>query len=820
MRTVQIANIGVENCAYSFDSLFSYLIPSGLSGEVCEGMRVLVPFGKGNTVRQGFVFSVALADESEVSSYKNVLSVLDPQPLLDREMIHLAELIRERTFCTYFTAAKALLPGGMCMKTENVYRFAEGATSLPGIQDSDGIKLLELIRSSSKPLRESSILKKCGLSSASLLEKLVKSGYVTKETLAFQQVSEITVQMVRLTDAASAGLNEAKLTPKQRSVCNLLCDIETGSVKEICYYTGVTPAVVKTLEKNGICELYDLPVTRARTDYEADDRELPPVLSEIQNNAFESLYDAYRRGRGETALLFGVTGSGKTNVYLSLIDKVLADGKNVIVLVPEISLTPQTILLFEKRFGNAIAVLHSGLSIGERRDTFFRIKKGDVRVVIGTRSAVFAPLQNIGAIIVDEEQEHTYKSEMSPRYDARIVAKYRCAYHNALLVLASATPSVESYAKAIDGKYVLCELGQRYGQAVLPEVITVDMTEKKNANRYSAISEPLGLALEENLKQKKQSILLVNRRGYNTFVACESCKTVVTCPKCSISLTYHSANNRLMCHYCGYSIPFTDTCPKCANKNIRYAGFGTQRVEQELKSRFPAASVLRMDADTTTAKNSHEKALSAFASGEYDILIGTQMVAKGLDFPNVTVVGIISADNELYNDDFRSAERTFDLITQVTGRAGRGDLPGRAYIQTVFPDNEILSVAARQDYKSFFRNEISMRRAMIYPPYCDICKIGFSAESESKAFYAANVFLQQIVNKNDSSDGLPLIILGPLAPKVAKINNLYRQKLIIKCKNNGAFRTLIGDTMKQVMQMKESKDVNIYAVMNPDNTDQ
>ena len=820
MRTVQIANIGVENCAYSFDSLFSYLIPSGLSGEVCEGMRVLVPFGKGNTVRQGFVFSVALADESEVSSYKNVLSVLDPQPLLDREMIHLAEIIRERTFCTYFTAAKALLPGGMCMKTENVYRFAEGATSLPGIQDPDGVKLLELIRSSSKPLRESSILKKCGLSSASLLEKLVKSGYVTKETLAFQQVSEITVQMVRLTDAASAGLNEAKLTPKQRSVYNLLCDIETGSVKEICYYTGVTPAVVKTLEKNGICELYDLPVTRARTDYEADDRELPPVLSEIQNNAFASLYDAYRRGRGETALLFGVTGSGKTNVYLSLIDKVLADGKNVIVLVPEISLTPQTILLFEKRFGNAIAVLHSGLSIGERRDTFFRIKKGDVRVVIGTRSAVFAPLQNIGAIIVDEEQEHTYKSEMSPRYDARIVAKYRCAYHKALLVLASATPSVESYAKAIDGKYVLCELGQRYGQAVLPEVITVDMTEKKNANRYSAISEPLGLALEENLKQKKQSILLVNRRGYNTFVACESCKTVVTCPKCSISLTYHSANNRLMCHYCGYSIPFTDTCPKCANKNIRYAGFGTQRVEQELKSRFPAASVLRMDADTTTAKNSHEKALSAFASGEYDILIGTQMVAKGLDFPNVTVVGIISADNELYNDDFRSAERTFDLITQVTGRAGRGDLPGRAYIQTVFPDNEILSVAARQDYKSFFRNEISLRRAMIYPPYCDICKIGFSAESESKAFYAANVFLQQIVNKNDSSDGLPLIILGPLAPKVAKINNLYRQKLIIKCKNNGAFRTLIGDTMKQVMQMKESKDVNIYAVMNPDNTDQ
>ena len=820
MRRVQIANIGVENCAYSFDSLFSYLIPPALSGDVCEGIRVLVPFGNGNTIRQGFVFSVVSADESTASSYKSIISVLDPQPLLDAEMVRLAELIRERTFCTYFIAAKALLPGGMCMKTENVYRVSDQAQLLPEIQDPDTFRLFALIRSSAKPLRESLILKKCGLTTAALLAKLEKPGYITKETLAFQQVNEITVRMVRLTEEAKTGINEAKLTPKQRSVYSLLCDIETGSVKEICYYTGVTPGVVKTLEKNGICELYDLPVTRAKTDYAADTTELPPVLSEIQRKAFASLYSAYQRGGGETALLFGVTGSGKTNVYLSLIDKVLADGKNVIVLVPEISLTPQTILVFEKRFGNSIAVLHSGLSIGERRDTFYRIKNGDVRVVIGTRSAVFAPMQKIGAIIIDEEQEHTYKSEMSPRYDARIVAKYRCAYHSALLVLASATPSVESYAKAIDGKYALCELGQRYGQAVLPDVITVDMTDKKNCNRYSAISEPLAHALEENLKQKKQSILLVNRRGYNTFVACESCKTVMTCPKCSISLTYHSANNRLMCHYCGYSIPFTDTCPKCANKNIRYAGFGTQRVEQELKSRFPSASVLRMDADTTTAKNSHEKALTAFAAGDYDILIGTQMVAKGLDFPNVTVVGIISADNELYNDDFRSAERTFDLITQVTGRAGRGNLPGKAYIQTVSPDSEILAVAARQDYKSFFRSEISMRRAMIYPPYCDICKVGFTADSESKAFYAANVFFQQVVETNNGSDGLPLIILGPLAPKVAKINNLYRQKLIIKCKNNNAFRALISDSMKKIMQMKECKDVNIYAVMNPDNTDQ
>lgn len=820
MRSVLIAQIGVENCAYSFDMLYSFSVPPELAGAVCEGVRVMVPFGRGNQERQGFVFSVSQEEEKETVSYKNVLSVLDAEPLLDAEMIRLAQIIRERTFCTYFTAAKAMLPGGMCMKTEYVYAPSPVWETLAPITDQDMLNVFTLIRDAKSPLRESVILKKNGLSANTLLLSLEKAGYIQKTASAFSSVNELTVKMVRLTEEAREEINNGALTVKQASVYSLLRDIETGSVKELCYYTGVSPGVIKTLVSKGICEYYDMPIMRAPAEHVTGKTEAPPVLSDLQMQAFQTLSDAYARQKGETALLFGVTGSGKTNVYLSLIDQILADGKNVIVLVPEISLTPQTILLFEKRFGNTIAVLHSGLSLGERRDTFYRIRGGDVRVVIGTRSAVFAPLKNIGAIIIDEEQEHTYKSEMSPRYDARIVAKYRCAYHNALLVLASATPSVESYAKAEQGKYLLCELDRRYGTALLPDVITVDMTDKKNANRYSAISEPLAKALEENLKENKQSILLVNRRGYNTFVACEACKSVVSCPKCSISLTYHAANNRLMCHYCGYSEPFTDTCPKCANKNIRYAGFGTQRVEQELKSRFPSASVLRMDADTTTTKNAHEKALSAFATGDYDIMIGTQMVAKGLDFPNVTVVGVISSDNDLYNDDFRSAERTFDLITQVTGRAGRGETPGKAYIQTMAPDNEILAVAARQDYKSFFRNEIGMRRAMVYPPFCDICKIGFSAESESMSFYAANVFFQQLIENNKEGSGLHLIVLGPLPPKVSKVNNMYRQKLIVKCVNNSAFRTLISETLKTVSSMKECRDVNIYAVMNPDNTDQ
>ena len=820
MASKLIANIGVENCAYSFDMLFSFLIPPELAEEVREGVRVLVPFGNGNTVRQGFVFSVACAAQEETVNYKKILSVLDEEPLLDAEMLRLALLIRERTFCTYFTAAKAMLPGGMCMKTENVYSVSARAEELPALPEPEQNRVLASVKSARGPIRESALLKKCGLDTAAAVTALVKAGYLKKDTSAFSTVNELSVRMVRLSDDARSGIDETKLTVKQSAVFSLLCDIETGSVKEICYYTGVSPAVIDALERRGVCEFYEMQVSRSTVPKTAVEKEAPPVLSAEQENAFQTLLSAYRKQKGETALLFGVTGSGKTNVYLALIDQVLADGKNVIVLVPEISLTPQTISLFEKRFGDQIAVLHSGLSMGDRRDTFYRIKNREVRVVIGTRSAVFAPLQNIGAVIVDEEQEHTYKSEMSPRYDARIVAKYRCVYHKALLVLASATPSVETYAKAVEGKYLLCELSRRYGSAVLPDVITVDMTVKSNANRYTAVSAPLAEALRENLDQKKQSILLVNRRGYNTFVACEACKTVITCPKCSISLTYHSANNRLMCHYCGYSEPFTDTCPKCSNKNIRYAGFGTQRVEQELKSRFPSAAILRMDADTTTTKNAHEKALTSFAQGKYDIMIGTQMVAKGLDFPNVTVVGVISADNELYNDDFRSADRTFDLITQVTGRAGRGDTPGRAYIQTISPDSEILSVAARQDYKRFFENEITVRRAMVYPPFCDICKIGFSADSESKVFYAANVFFDMLVKNNEAGANQHMIILGPLAPKVSKINNLYRQKLIIKTVNNAAFRALVSDTLKKLAVIKECRDVNVYAVVNPDNTDQ
>lgn len=809
--------IAVENCSYSFDELFTFLVPDELAASAVPGVRVLVPFGRGNVKRQGFVFGTAEYPE-DVSGYKYISEVLDGAPLLSDEHIRLAGWLAETCFCTYFNAAKALLPGGMCLITERAYRFVR-FTDEHGANGRGALKVLTFLEKRKEFVGEREIRGKCGLvPEEDLLTELEKIGCIECDKKAFSRVHELSVQKIRLADDFENGVPIPGLTPKQRLVTDFLGELTEASLKDICYYTGVSADVVKRLVEKKICLRFEDNVQRSPVPT-GNGKSEKHKLSPHQQAAYEKLAAEYEKDGASAALLFGVTGSGKTSVYLELIDRVLADGKNALVLVPEISLTPQTLSIFSGRYGNKTAVLHSGLSAGERFDEWNRIKNGKAQVVIGTRSAVFAPLDNIGAIIIDEEQEHTYKSEKSPRYNAKEVARFRCAYHKALLVLASATPSVETFAKAAAGKYVLCELTERYGEAVLPEVVKVDMTDRELLSSFSAISQPLSDELGKNLAAGEQSILLINRRGYNTFVVCKACKHVVTCPKCSISLTYHSANNRLMCHYCGYSSEYTDVCPQCGDRNIRYAGFGTQRVEQELKIKFPFARILRMDADTTSARNAHDKAFSAFSNGEYDIMLGTQMVAKGLDFPNVTLVGIASADNELYNDDFRSSERTFDLITQVVGRAGRGKKKGRAVIQTVSPDNNILDIASRQDYISFFRQEMVMRKAMIYPPFCDICVIGFSSFSEGLSRDCAYSFFEMLKQYAENTPDQRLIVLGPLSPRIAKINDCYRQRLIIKCKNTAEFRSMISSLLKKILSEKKYKNVGIYADMDPENTD-
>lgn len=811
------AHIGIENCTTAFDKLYSYRIPENI--KVFPGMRVMVPFGSGQRKRQGFVFAVGNSDElADGVEIKSIFEVLDSEPVLSPELVELAIWLKKRTFCTYFEAARAMLPGGMCMRTEKTYTVCGDIPDMSELSANQR-QLLSFLLKKGEGMRESAVLSKVGLKTDDgTLKQLISKGLIAEDRDAYINVYDCTVSRIRFAPDIVPEEAITAATPKQRAVLTALCDIGEATVKELCYFTGTSPGVVDTLIKKGYLERFDTVVSRSvlsdgdtgyRTDIE---------LSDEQQRVYSGLSDIRKTEKGGAALLFGVTGSGKTSIYLKLIDDVLDTGKNVIVMVPEISLTPQTLNLFRSRYGKTVAVFHSGLSVGERRDEWKRIKNVGCRIVVGTRSAVFAPLDNIGLIVIDEEQEHTYKSEMSPRYHARDVGKFRCAYNNALLLLCSATPSVETYANAIAGNYALFELNKRYGTAHLPEVRIVDMSVKENKSGYSAISRELLDEIDINLQRHEQTILLLNRRGYNTFVACSSCKKVLTCPNCSISLTYHSANNRLMCHYCGYSAPFTDRCPSCGELNIRYSGCGTQKLEEELKYAFPEATIARMDADTTAAKYSHERTLSAFAEGKYDILLGTQMVAKGLDFPNVTLVGVTGIDQQLYGDDYRSSERAFDLITQVVGRSGRGSRAGRAVIQTSNPDSSIISLAASQDYKTFFNIENDIRRAMTYPPYCDLCHIGFSCSSERYVEAAAQRFLEElkILNSAESYSGLKMIVFGPLPPRVAKISSKFRAKIIIKVKNNLDFRNFLGELLNKFNNIKEFRDISVFADINPE----
>lgn len=626
------------------------------------------------------------------------------------------------------------------------------------------------------------------------------------------KIKDKSTKMIRLSEDSSQPV---KLTPKQQSVYELLCDVGSAGVSEVCEFCSVGKGVLDNLVKYGICEFFEKEVYRTPYKNVSENGEMSPInLSEVQQNAFNTYLKMM--DTGGTGLLYGVTGSGKTQVYLKLIDEAISRGKDVIVLVPEISLTPQMLYIFHSRYGKKVAVMHSGLSIGERTDEYKRADRGEAKIIVGTRSAVFAPVHNLGLIVMDEEQEHTYKSERTPRYNTRDVANFRCRYNNALFLMTSATPSVESYSAAVKGKYVLCEINERYGDSKLPEIVTVDMKKEIAQGNKSPISKTLQSLIADNLDKHKQTILLINRRGYNTFIACNSCGHVITCPNCSISLTYHSYNNRLMCHYCGYSKPLDNVCPECGKNSIRYSGYGTQRIEDELERLFPDASVLRMDADTTSAKFSHQKLFDAFSRGDYDILIGTQMVAKGLDFPNVTLVGVVNADNSLYDESYLANERSFDLITQVVGRSGRRAEAGKAVIQTINPYNDVIEYASKQDYKSFFANEIQLRKLLTYPPFCDIYFISFICEDENKAALCAKSFFENLVELNRTDyKNEKLIVLGPSPSKISKLKNNYRYGLTLKCKNSKSVRKMLNDILKNIGKIKEYKSVSVSVDLNP-----
>ena len=814
MNKPTIVSVAVDQTVYLIDKPFDYFVPETLSGKAQVGCRVLVPFGNGNLRKTGIILSFSEFDESK--KLKTIISVLDDEPVLSEEMLKLAEYIRTETFCTWYSAVRVLLPPGINYKVRQEYELSENAGEIYGSL-SDELKPLADILLKSKTVAKESVYKSLGLDeNCGLMEKLIHKGFAVRSGTAVRTVGDASLKMVRLTDLAQ-DLSGVKLTPKQKQLMAVLNDIGCCSVKELCYFTGLTVAVINGLNKKGLIDIFEQEYYRNPYS-EADFKPEPPaVLTLSQQKAFDGLKSDYLEPQGITALLYGVTGAGKTQVFLKMCEEVAAAGRGVIVMVPEIALTPQTLGIFHRRFGKNVAVFHSAMSQGQRLDEWKRVKRGEAMIAVGTRSAVFAPFDDVGLIIMDEEQEHTYKSEMSPYFHAKDIARRRIAMSKGLLILSSATPSVETFSLAQAGKYRLYRLENRFGNAVLPTVETVDMREEAAKGNTGIISNLLYDRISEALENGKQAILLLNRRGFNTYVSCTQCGTVMNCDNCSISLTYHNANNRLMCHYCGKSLPYTDKCPNCGSERMKYSGLGTQKAEAELQSLFPNARILRMDADSTSTRSDYEKNLKAFADFKYDIMLGTQMVAKGLDFPKVTVVGVLNADVAMHSSDFRSYERTFSLLTQVVGRSGRGDDKGTAVIQTNEPDSTVLSLAARQDYDSFYNSEILTRKLMIYPPYCDIATVCFAGQERKYTEDAAKAFFEALKSEvSGEYKDVKLITLGPTAAAVPKVNNSYRYKLIIKYKNTKRFKEMMSTVIAEYGKSAYSKKVTASVNINPD----
>lgn len=818
MSAPVIVKVAVEKAAYHFDKLYSYFVPDGL-GTAMRGCRVTVPFGGGNRRCQGII--IECDAETDFRKLKPVFAILDEKPLFTDEMLSLAAWIKERTFCSLFDAAYAMLPPGLYMKLRPCYISVRPRTK----EAEDALSLsekmvLRALDNAPDGIFADKLPEVCGLpKDTPVPEALIRKGLITRNDAAVQLRGDATVRMARMTlegEDLQAAVTFYRCTDKQKRVLSLLEESGAASVKELCYFASVTPPVVSALQKKGLLEIFDSEVLRSPVGEEG--KELPPIasvpLSEEQQAVYDGLADCLDSPKAEAALLYGVTGSGKTQVYMNLIDHALEQGKQALVLVPEISLTPQMMRLFIGRYGRRVALLHSGLSIGERMDEWKRVRRGEASIVLGTRSAVFAPLEHIGLIVVDEEQEHTYKSDSTPRFHTRDVVRYRCAAHNALMLLCSATPSMESYHYALSGRYKLFTLPSRFGDAGLPKVQIVDMRESPPLD--GILTDPLSQALERCFEKGKQAILLYNRRGYHTFVSCRSCGHVITCPSCSISMTYHAANDQLICHYCGRMHPPVHICPECGSDKVRYSGQGTQRVEEALKARFPDIKMLRMDADTTMSRFAYEQKFSAFGRGEYQLMVGTQMVAKGLDFPNVALVGVLSADMSLFSDDYRSFETTFSLLTQVIGRAGRRQEEGLAVIQTYAPDNEVIVRAAAQDYEAFYQSEIAARRAMGYPPYTDLYLFGFAGTQESEVKQAAKILLGILQNLAQTSyKDCKMIVLDPTPASVARVAGKYRFKLLMKTVNTARLRQLVSDVLFSFRQEALAKRVSVYVDVNP-----
>lgn len=751
--TLSIAQVAVDNATIHFDKLYSYRVPDYLEGRVWPGSMVLVPFGRGDKPRMAVVLGVEATEEEKVPKRLKTLHDAAPeQARLTPDLLELVRFLKDRTFCTWFEAVKAVIPYGAQYRAATV----------------DG-----------KPVMQN-------------------------------RLSRSTERVYRL---AGELPQKPKPGPRQLAAVEALRNgpLTAHQLDEV----GISKPTLDTLCEKGV-----LAVTQQdkMLDLFADipfDPQ-PITLAEEQQRAYESMLPDLEDGEPHAALLHGVTGSGKTVVFLKLIQRTLELGRKALVLVPEISLTPQMIRRLKSTFGSRLAVQHSALNNTERLLQWRMIQQGNADIVVGTRSAIFSPLQNIGLIIIDEEQEHTYQSESAPRYDAHDVAKKRTAMEKSLLVFASATPLTETYHAAESGKYKLLTLTQRYGGRPLPQVDFIDMRAEMAAGNPREVSTRMARELQENLENGEQSILLLNRRGYHTVGMCVICGHVLKCPNCSVPLVYHKPQQALMCHHCGHTVrPLPQLCPECGGK-LNYSGFGTQRVEEELSQLLPGARILRMDQDSTSQKNAHETMLAQFGRQEYDILLGTQMVAKGLDFEKVTLVGVLGIDSLLFGQGFRAYESVFSLVTQVIGRGGRAALPGRALIQTTVPNHPVLQLAAEQDYEAFYREEIAFRKFGLYPPYCSFCIVGFVGAQEGSVAMAAHRFGTLLAERAAQRPQMPLRLLGPAPMGITMLNGKYRYKLTLKCRNDAAFRALLRETLDVYAQEKMPQKASVILDFNSD----
>ncbi|MDP4118212.1 MAG: primosomal protein N' [Bacillota bacterium] len=791
---MKIAEVILNTEVKSLDRVYHYLVPEGM--EIAEGARVEVPFGTAN--RRNVGYFIGYIQKSPFEGLKEIYSVIDKMPLIPQKGIELARYIRRTCLCSMSESIRLLLPPAVNFKFEKIVSLTNtdgNEGKLTPLQKT----VLENLKAAGGSAEQKKLLESCKVKSSAVISSLEKRGLVRMTEKPVGGTKEKLRKKVFLSVPPEEAEQFDKLGKGMKKALEMLARYESMLLSELIEYSGCSSSSVYLLESRGLVTVEDIEVKRSPVNKEIEKTESLLPTHE-QKRAIETVKQAIDSDAGSEHLLFGVTGSGKTEVFLQGVDYCISKGKNAVILVPEIALTPQMTTRFISRFGDNVAVLHSGLSLGERYDEWRRIRSGEVNVVVGARSAIFAPFDNIGLIVIDEEHETTYKSENSPRYDARKIGQYRAIQNKCPIIYASATPRVEDYYKAVNGKINLIELTHRFNNQEMPEVFVADMAAELAGGNRSVYSDMAQRELEKNTKTGHQSIIFLNRRGYSTFVSCRSCGYVAKCPNCSVSLTYHSNGNTLKCHMCGHTVPNPTVCPECGSKYIRYFGAGTQKAEEELKEIFPSATLVRMDADTTMHKFSHERILNKFNDEKIDFLLGTQMITKGLDFPNVTLSVVLAADTLINTGDYRALERAFSQLVQVCGRAGRGKIKGRAVIQTYEPQNKVIAYAKKNDYTGFYQDEIKSRKIMEYPPFADIISVIISGKDEKGTGEYGMEAEKYLRNLLGHYSDLCITFFGLAPAATFKVKNKYRYRILLKTRH--------GDEIYGVLEQLYNKHID------------